>query len=317
MARYLTHNLSKGIGISAIALLLSACSGADSAQETTQTLRECDGCPDMVLIPGGSFEMGRDAGEPGRYDGPIRPVTIKTSFYLATTEVTHGQYSAFVKETGYEPVDSCFIFLGEGWGRADWANWESPGLPDAPQESDPVVCVSWDDATAYVDWLAKRTGQPYRLPTEAEWEYAARAGTTGDFPWGGGSNDGCAVANMYDMKGDEELPEYPWAHAECNDGFGAESPVASLEPNSFGLYDILGNVWEWTQDCYVLPYPEDGPRDGTAVEVDGDCERRTVRGGSWQTRPSRFAVAWRGRDAPAEGFGTFGLRVARSITAED
>lgn len=296
------------VGVMALALL-----GCSQAIDTTKsTLKECGDCPEMVRVPPGQFNMGRDGGEPGRYDGPIRSVTIADPYYLSATEVTQAQFSTFVETTGYSAVDGCNVFANGKWGWADWANWQNPGLPDAPKPNDPVVCVSWDDARAYVDWLAKKTGAPYRLPTEAEWEFAARAGTQGEFAWGGGAEGGCDMTNMFDAFGREGLPSAPWPEANCNDGFAAESPVASMKPNALGLYDILGNVWEWTQDCYVLPYPENAPSDGSSVEVDGVCERRTVRGGSWETRPTRLVPAFRGRDAPAAGFRTFGIRVARS-----
>ncbi|MEM6835144.1 MAG: formylglycine-generating enzyme family protein, partial [Pseudomonadota bacterium] len=279
-------------------------------------LIDCDGCPEMILISAGDFIMGRDDGEPKRYDGPPHPVSIASDYYLGKTEVTYAQFAEFVAESGHAPVQGCNIFLDGKWGKAAWANWQNPGLPQPPKENDPVVCVSWDDATAYVNWLAQKTGQPYRLPSEAEWEFAARAGTQSEYPWGEDKDAGCAIANMFDVAGDAVYPQYPWPNATCTDGFADTAPVGSLSPNPLGLYDIMGSVWEWTQDCYVLPYPADAPSDGTALEVEGTCERRTVRGGSWQTRPDRFAVAWRGRDAPDDGFGTFGLRVARSVKGE-
>jgi len=308
-------NVRPGLSIFWLVLCLMTAACGDTKDSTTFARGDCEDCPEMVRIPGGSFTMGRDDGEPGRYDGPPHPVTIAQPFYLAKTEVTHGQFAKFVNETGYKAVQGCNIFFDGKWGQADWANWRNPGLPDAPKDEDPVVCVSWLDATAYVGWLAQKTGLPFRLPTEAEWEFAARAGTSTEYPWAGDKHQGCPIANMFDSTGDAAFPEYPWPPAQCDDGFAAEAPVASRKPNALGLHDIMGNVWEWTQDCYVLPYPDDAPTDGSALEVEGPCERRTVRGGSWQTRPSRFAVAWRGRDAPDEGFGTFGLRVARSIVA--
>ncbi|MEM7570412.1 MAG: formylglycine-generating enzyme family protein [Pseudomonadota bacterium] len=298
------------VGVVAAITAFTGC----AAEQATQAgaLKECGDCPEMVLIAPGEFDMGRDGGEPGRYDGPVRTVTIAQPYYLSATEVTQAQFGKFVDATGHVPVDGCNVFANGKWGWADWADWQNPGLPDAPKPSDPVVCVSWDDATAYVGWLAETTGQPYRLPTEAEWEFAARAGTQSEFAWEGSAEGGCEMANMFDAQGRQGLPDAPWPEAACDDGHPAESPVASMKPNALGLYDILGNVWEWTQDCYVLPYPGDAPSDGSSVEVEGECERRTVRGGSWETRPTRLVPAFRGRDAPAAGFRTFGIRVARS-----
>lgn len=295
--------------IAAIAAgLLSACASVGSLEEAR--LRDCVDCPDLVQIPAGSFLMGRDGGEPERYDGPVRKIEIARSFLLGRTEITLAQFRAFVEETGYQPAKSCNAFYQGTWGMRDWANWLNPGIGRAPRDDEPVTCVSWNDAKAYVDWIAARTRKPYRLPTEAEFEYAARAGSTGEFPWPK-AQDGCGEANMFDRTGHEGSVEFPWEFVACTDGLATVAPVASLKPNPLGLYDIVGNVWEWTQDCYVLPYPETGPRDGSAVEVAGECSMRTVRGASWETRTSRFAVAFRGRDKPVEAFRTFGFRVAR------
>lgn len=294
-------------------LCLTACSEDIAGQ--TMAISECEGCPEMILVPAGSFKMGRDGGEPKRYDGPVRDITIAKDFYVSKYEVTYGQFEAFVAATQHKLVSGCNVFQNGKWGWADWANWRNPGLSKPPKKQDPVVCVSWNDATAYVAWLAAETGAPYRLLSEAEWEYAARDGFTGEFAWDGKAEDGCDQANMFDAEGKADFPSAPWASAACDDGYPEVAPVGSYKPNSNGLHDMLGNVWEWTQDCYVLPYPDDGPRDGTSVEVPGECERRTVRGGSWETRPSRLAPAFRGRDAPEAGFRTFGIRVARSAIA--
>lgn len=270
----------------------------------------CSYCPDMVLVQPGAFDMGRDGGEPNRYDGPVRSVTLSKPIWVSTTEVTNRDYDVFVEETGYQPASSCNVFYEGKWGLQDWADWQNPGLGIPLLPEHPAVCLSWHDSVAYTGWLAEKTGEPYRLLTEAEWEFVARAGSQTEFAWGESADAGCNVANMFDVEARAALPDMPWDNSNCSDGYAMVSPVASLEPNSLGLYDILGNVWEWTQDCYVLPYP-DLPVDGSSVEVEGECERRTVRGGSWETRPSRLAPAFRGRDNPAQGFRTFGFRLAR------
>lgn len=301
-----------GLGVAAT-LGLAACSSSDDAANMAEA--DCADCPEMALISPGTFMMGRDGGEPKRYDGPVRSIEIAKPYYLSKYEVTFGQFEAFVKAANYTPVQGCNVFQNGKWGWADWANWRNPGLSDAPKAQEPVVCVSWDDATAYVDWLADTTGAPYRLPTEAEWEFAARDGTSGEFAWEGAAENGCGIANMFDETGKADFPTAPWDSASCDDGYAQDAPVGSFAPTSAGVYDLLGNVWEWTQDCYVLPYPDSGPRDGTSVEVAGECARRTVRGGSWETRPSRLAPAFRGRDAPEAGFRTFGIRVARDAAS--
>ncbi|WP_416908154.1 MAG: formylglycine-generating enzyme family protein [Polymorphobacter sp.] len=295
------------------ALLLAGCatSKPDAPGDTT-AFKDCSDCPELVAIPAGSFAMGRDGGEPDRYDGPVRDIVIEKRFALGRTEVTQAQFRAFVTATGYKPAATCNVYFDGRWGMRDWADWQSPGIGRPPRDDEPVACVSWNDATAYLAWLSDKAGKRYRLPSEAEWEYVARAGTRGTFPWGEDPDLGCREANMFDKSGGTDV-SIKWDHADCDDGHVQTSPVGALTANSFGVHDILGNLWEWTQDCYVLPYPADGPRDGSPVEVAGECARRTVRGGSWETRPSRFAVAFRGRDKPDQAFRTFGFRVARDL----
>jgi formylglycine-generating enzyme required for sulfatase activity len=290
-------------------LSLAAC--ATPQYETASSDEtDCLECPELVTIPGGTFTMGRDGGEPDRYDGPPHEVTVP-DFQLAKYEVTHGEYRKFVDETNHVSAQACSVAVDGLWGHRDWANWQNPGLGRDPQDNEPVACVSWNDATAYIEWLSTKTSQPYRLPTEAEFEFAVRAGGSSTFPWGEDPEIGCGIGNFFDSEGQKAVPEFPWEGAECSDGFGMVAPVGSFKPNSLGLHDIVGNLWEWTQDCYVLPYPEDKPVDGSAQEVEGDCEMRTVRGGSWETRASRMASAWRGRDKPHEAFRTFGFRIAK------
>ena len=202
-------------------------------------------CPQMLVVPAGSFTMGSPENEPGRSsnEGPQHKVTIAQQFGVGQFELTFDEWDACVADggcNGYRPSD-------QGWGRGQR----------------PVINVLWDDAKAYVAWLAKKTGKPYRLLTEAEYEYAARAGTTTAYPWGGaiGKNnancDGCG--SRWDNK--------------------QTAPVGSFAPNGFGLYDMVGNVWAWTEDCYHDSYIG-APTDGSAW-TSGDCRRRIFRGGSW------------------------------------
>lgn len=307
------RHFTRGALLAGGVAVMLGCSQASEAEDSVAA--ECADCPEMVTVPGGTFTMGRDGGEPDRYDGPPHEVTLP-SFELAKYEVTHGEYKAFVEETGHVSAQACSVAVDGLWGHRDWANWQNPGLGRDPQDNEPVACVSWNDATAYINWLSDKTGEPYRLPTEAEFEYAVRGGSDSTFPWGEDPETGCEVGNFFDSEGKKAVPDFPWEGTVCSDGYGMVAPVGSFKPNPFGLYDIVGNLWEWTQDCYVLPYPEDKPVDGSAQEVEGECEMRTVRGGSWETRASRMASAWRGRDKPHEAFRTFGFRLARSIDSE-
>ena len=175
----------------------------------------------------------------------------------------------------------------------------------------PVVCVSYADATAYVSWLAKISDKTFRLPSEAEWEYAARAGGTGIYPWGNNTDLGCLHANVYDRSA-RKLQDFGWSFADCDDGYAELAPVGRFKPNAFGLHDMTGNVWEWTADCYLTTY-DTTPRDGSAVPASADCARWTVRGGGWMTRPSRNRITFRGRDPIDARYSYFGFRVARDL----
>ena len=227
------------------------------------TFRDCPGCPEMVVVPAGSFLMGSPESEEGRWDdeGPVHEVTIARPFAVGVYEVTFGEWDACVSGGGcggYRPDD-------QGWGRG----------------RRPVVNVSWEDAQAYVRWLSGRTGEAYRLLSEAEWEYVARAGTTTRYWWGNeiGRNrancDGCG--SRWDDK--------------------QTAPVGSFAANPFGLHDVHGNVWEWTEVCY-----------------EGDCSRRVLRGGSWVDAPRFLRSAFRYRSTTGGRFGSYGFRVARTLT---
>lgn len=280
-------------------------------------------CPDMIAIAPGTFTMGADAGEEGRPEGPVHQVTIQRPFALGVYEVTNAQYSRFIAETGHVPSKGCRSLVGGKVEIVADGDYRNPGMgagKGAPNI--PVVCVSWRDAKAYAAWLSKKTGQAYRLPTESEWEYAARAGKPGEYYWGNSIDDACTHANIYDQDGAKggAVPVFSTAegavtvpHAQCSDGHAEVAPVGRYKPNPFGLYDMTGNVWEWTQDCYFAPYPAAVPTDGTSYEVSGDCPRRAVRGGSWMSAPFRNRTSWRGRDPEDLVTWIFGFRVARDL----
>ena len=148
-----------------------------------------------------------------------------------------------------------------------------------------MVCVGRVDALAYVAWLGRTTGKPYRLPSETEWEYSARAGSTGIYGWGSNIDNGCTRANLYDRSARRHL-DFGWSHADCDDGFKELAPVGRLQPNAFGLHDMVGNVWEWNADCHRETYART-PSDGRPEPAAPDCKLWAVRGGGWMTRPSR------------------------------
>jgi formylglycine-generating enzyme required for sulfatase activity len=234
----------------------------------SEPLCDVDGGPDMVVVPAGKFMMGSPDDEPERYpsEGPRHEVTFARMFAVGRHCVTRGQFAAFVNATDHKAAGS----------------WRNSGFQQ--DDSHPAVCVSWDDAKAYAAWLATITGQPYRLPTEAEWEYAARAGTTTSFWWG--SSIAPVQANYngnYVYKGGGNKGEYRLGTA----------PVDSFAPNPWGLYNVHGNVWEWCEDIGHSSY-EGAPTDGSAWIKEGQ-NGRVVRGGAWNDYPRNLRAAVRGR----------------------
>lgn len=293
-------------------LVLSMASGACEANgfRAGTEFRDCDACPMMVVVEGGSFKMGSLEGEEGRPEGPIHDVTIGQDFAVGKFEVTNGEFARFVEETGYTQEKNCVIWTGK-WEALPDSSWRNPGYGRAPADSEPVGCMSWHDAKAYIAWLSRKAGKTYRLPSEAEWEYVARAGSSTRFPWGDDADDICKRVNLFDESG-RRASALSYVAAECDDGYPFTAPAGSFAPNRFNLHDVIGNVWEWTEDCYVVPYPP-GHADGSSVQVEGACERRSIRGGGWITTPSRQRPAFRGRDPADVVFVPFGFRVVRDL----
>ena len=189
----------------------------------------------------------------------------------------------------------------------NYRSWESPGFEQTDEH--PVVCISWDDAQAFVAWLSRESGKAYRLPTESEWEYAVRAGTRSARHWGDGEAEACRYENAVDAiaKRKYNLSSSTFA---CDDGYAETSPVGSFQGNGFGLKDMLGNVTEWTQDCWESY--AGAPTDGSAM-TGSNCSRRVVRGGSWYFEPALVRSAKRGTFVPTGGGDGVGFRVARTL----
>lgn len=312
------------VAMAAISLLLasaaatSAPAKVDEAQPPRVSVnlaagslfKDCADCPGLVVIPGGRFQMGHEGGEPDRYEGPVREVSVGR-FAAGRYPVTNGQYARFVAATGHPAGQGCRFWDAERQELRDGAalSWRDPGHGRPIEDNEPVVCVSWLDAQAYTRWLSALTGHSYRLLTEAEWEYVARDRTATAYPWGDDPNGACAHANVADAS---LVTDTKWPRVTCNDGFAGLAPVGSFPANSFGLHDLIGNSWEWVADCYIVPYPA-RPTDGSAVQAEGACERRSVRGGSWITTPFRQRASWRGRDPENHLTFIFGFRVARDL----
>ncbi len=279
-------------------------------RQVGRVFRDCGGCPEMVVVPAGSFEMGSPSSEEGRADdeGPVHRVTIRKVFAVGVREVTRGEYRRFVRATRHSAGDSCMTFEdGELKDRGGW-NWEDPGYWQT--DGHPVVCVSWEDAKGYVEWLSRETGEEYRLLSEAEWEYVARAGSRGARYWGGSEAGQCGHANGADKEAEKRYGN--WTVVSCNDGHVHTAPVGSYGANGFGLQDVLGNVWEWAEDCWNGSYAG-APSDGSAWET-GDCGRRVLRGGSWVNGPRFLRSAIRYWSSTGYRINLDGFRVARTLT---
>ena len=219
--------------------------------------------------------MGSPPTEEGRFEdeGPQREITVRAAFAIGVYEVTFEEWDACVSDggcRGYHPPD-------EGWGRG----------------RRPVTNVSWEDAQYYTQWLSEETGQSYRLPSEAQWEYLARAGTETARYWGESATEQCRYANGFDQdlaevndRGLAMFEEYGMSFPSCSDGQAeGTAPVGSYEPNAFGLYDVIGNLTEWTDDCWNSDHSE--RPDNDEVRASGDCSQRALRGGTWGY-PSEF-----------------------------
>ncbi len=280
-------------------------------------VKDCPTCPDMVVVPAGEFMIGSTADTPdvdvSRGETPQAKIKIAKGFLLGRYEVTVGQYRDFIRETGYQPPKkACRVWDNAFVDKAD-ATWENPYQPQRPEPLHPVSCVSWNDAQAFINWLSKKTGKAYRLPSSAEWEYAARAGTTTSRFWGNGTDEACEYANTYDISAKEKYP-FTWTFSPCRDGYPEQAPVGKFKPNPFGLYDMIGNVWEWTADCYAGSH-QGRPKDGKAWEWNSVCENRETRGGAWMSAPERNRIAWPGRDPAERRLNYFGFRIARDLDA--
>jgi len=273
-----------------------------------KTFRDCPDCPVMVVIPSGHFAMGSPKTEDGRREdgGPLHRVDVAT-FAIGKTEITRGQFAAFVANTKYNGGDQCWILLGRKF-ELRTGNWRDPGY--LQDDKHPVACINWEDAKAYAEWLSRKTGKHYRLPTEAEWEYSARGKTTAARYWGSDPDKACRYANVADKTAQATITSAPsWMVHNCTDGFAYTSPVGSFRANAFGLYDMLGNVWEWTEDSYHENY-KGAPTDGSAWQ--GDLKERVIRGGSWYDSPRFVRSAGRDKVTPVTRFANFGFRLART-----
>lgn len=281
--------------------------------------KDCEYCPAMIVVPAGQFVMGEARSSVMR-DGSVRPhgptrlITLPEQFAVGRFEVTEAEFAAFLSSTDMTRSDSC------GMLSVEQEALDADGYPALDDSKLPVVCVSWLDAVAYTNWLSDITGHRYRLLSEAEWEYVARAGSQFAWPWGDEASDICLYGNVLDQSAlqrliDHPVSQLPGAAAQCDDQSPVRSEAGRYRSNAFGVHDMIGSVWEWVADCSVLPYPDE-PTDGGAVLPPQPCSHRAVRGGSWRTRIERQRPSFRGRDPETTSSDIFGFRVARDLSDE-
>lgn len=264
-----------------------------SSSSTGETFADCTAaCPEMVAIPPGEFMMGSNGGNPN--ETPVHKVTIGYTLAVGKYEITWAQWQVCVNEGGCPAIEISDDDFGGGGG------------------SRPLTHVSWNDAQSYVAWLSRKTGQAYRLLSEAEWEYAARGGTTSTYFWGENPDDACAYANGLDLNFTELVGGVLVKVLQCHDGRGDTATAGSYKPNPFGLYDMMGNVSEWVQDWYRPDY-SGAPADGSAIHNCSRCKRRVIRGGSWASGADGLRPAARRKKGfnPSKGARFIGFRVAR------
>ena len=239
---------------------------------------ECKTCAPFERVEPTTFTMGAETqgAQMGPDELPAVEITITEPFMMAVTQVTRTQFSVFAEETGHRTRLGCWTYTQYGWAQDETADWRNPGFEQT--DADPVVCVSRDDALAYIAWASERDGKSYRLPSEAEWHLASAANLPEPF-WGT-RYDVCDFGNVPDLTSKNKTAK---AGEPCDDGALYTAPVATYQPNPNGLYDMIGNAWEWTADCWTGSY-EGLPTDGSPLTVRG-CAEYALRGHSWTDAP--------------------------------
>jgi formylglycine-generating enzyme required for sulfatase activity/predicted Ser/Thr protein kinase len=272
-----------------------------------EVFRDCPTCPLMKVLPPGQLEQGAAPDQPDitPFELPRHHVAIAYPLGIGVYEVTVGEFKQFVDATAHQSA-GCTTYDGT-WQSKSALSWNNVGYRQTAGH--PVVCVSWQDARDYANWLSRKTGQRYRLPSDSEWEYAARAGSEAFRTWGTRLEAACLSANVADQTAEKRYPG--WKVHPCADGYVYSAPVGSFQPNAFGLYDMLGNAFEWVQDCWHADY-RGAPTNGSAW-LGGDCTQRDMRGGSWFTVPSLVSVTARNHFEDSYRSNSVGFRLVREV----
>jgi formylglycine-generating enzyme required for sulfatase activity len=312
---------SVSCAILGIALTASAVAGGAEARG----VKRGAAVPEMVRIAPGRFVAGSDPAETDAVhypalnaarEQPARTVTVARAYAIGRTEVTRGQFARFVAATGWKPDGPCG-FLADGpsnrWEADTAHDWRNPGF--AQTDAHPVVCVNLADARDYARWLSAETGRHFRLPSNTEWEYAARAGTTAAQWWG--KRPAAETCRYASVAGSERARAHnggvldPEKFFPCDDGYVETAPVASFKPNPWGLYDMIGNVWEWTEDC--LNADQKGAPGDTSARITGDCASHIDRGSSWTNSPKYVRSAAQHPDLVGARNTVLGFRLVEDL----
>ena len=321
-------------------LWLSACAFTPVGERRTDALGIA-----FVRIPAGEFLMGSDedprtlaqafpAYDPARFaklddEGPVHRVRITRAFWLGQHEITVAQFRRFVEASGHVPesiadgtggygfnpaYDPATSARGDAFeGRSPRYSWREPGFAQGGDH--PVVNVTWNDAVAMARWLSVREGVTYRLPTEAEWEYAARAGTRTRYSTGDDPRTLLQGANVFDQAAAQNWPRWQAYALAGDDGYPFTAPVGRFAPNAFGLYDMHGNAWEWCADWHADDYYARSPLDDPTGPTEGDV--RVRRGGSWHTWAFYARSSFRNWNSPETRYTLVGFRLLREVAADE
>lgn len=301
-----TRNFS---AIACLATHFIATPALAQSYEPGAIFQSCNDCPEMVVVPAGRFMMGSPGDEKGREtkEGPQHEVSIADNFAVSRYEITRREFHAFVRASNYDAGNECFTLENKKARVRSPRNYANPGFSQTDRH--PVTCVSWRDARAYVAWLRRKTSLKYRMLSEAEWEYAARAGSQEPYFFGSNLKDLCTYAN-----GADRNTSFPDANGTCSDGarkYGTTA-VGSYLPNAFGLHDMLGNLFEWVDDCWHKYYIG-APDDGSVWKRHGDCTMRVLRGSGFDGSPSALRVAARVSWYRSARLQINGIRVAMTL----
>lgn len=307
-------------------ILLTSGSAFAAAPES---FRDCATCPELVPIPGGEFVMGADIEEPRRLtlpefwatrEQPKHSVQIKKSFALGKYEVTRREFTRFAEASGYSPAPGCWHFVGTEWLFDESRSWRDAKIGET--DDHPVTCINWHDASAYLEWLSKETGRRYRLASEAEWEYAVRAGTTTTYWFGNDPDRICEFVNLGDLDTQDRFRWHEtrikydkmsdWRGQACRDGYPTLAPVAATVANPFGLHGMLGNANEWVADCWRDDYRGETGEQAARL-IGADCGLRVMRGQGWTAIAASTRPAFRLKMNATDRRFTFGFRVARDL----